>query len=317
MARTVADAAAVFSMVVGSDPADTVTAPADAKRDADYSVFLRRGTLKGARIGILRQAYERATLYGLVVYGQRRIDYGKINPVEAREIFIRSALVEGDFETRAPFFAHNQKLIREIENLEHKSRRLDVLVDEELIAAFYDKAIPADIYNAVDFEQWLRKASKDQPRLLYLSREDLMRHEAAGITTELFPKLMRQAGIEMALTYHFEPGAARDGVDVRLLVPSRNDHPWVHRATRRYYRRLLANGVRIWEWRGEMMHAKTSVVDGTWTRVGSTDFNPLGVAINYELDAYINDLSVAQEAEELFLLDLEQSREIKAPPRGA
>jgi cardiolipin synthase len=112
-------------------------------------------------------------------------------------------------------------------------------------------------------------------------------------------------------------GAARDGVDVRLLVPSRNDHPWVHRATRRYYRRLLANGVRIWEWRGEMMHAKTSVVDGTWTRVGSTDFNPLGVAINYELDAYINDLTVAQEAEELFLLDLEQSREIKAPPRGA
>ena len=112
-------------------------------------------------------------------------------------------------------------------------------------------------------------------------------------------------------------GAARDGVDVRLLVPSRNDHPWVHRATRRYYRRLLANGVRIWEWRGEMMHAKTSVVDGTWTRVGSTDFNPLGVAINYELDAYINDLAVAQEAEELFLLDLEQSREVKAPPRGA
>ena len=80
---------------------------------------------------------------------------------------------------------------------------------------------------------------------------------------------------------------------------------------------LQENGVRIWEWRGEMMHAKTSVVDGTWTRVGSTDFNPLGVAINYELDAYINDLAVAQEAEELFLLDLEQSREVKAPPRGA
>ncbi|MEK0429650.1 MAG: ATP-dependent helicase HrpA, partial [Pseudomonadota bacterium] len=162
-------------------------------------------------------AYERATLYGLVVYSQRRIDYGKINPDEAREIFIRSALVEGDFETRAPFFAHNQKLIREIENLEHKSRRLDVLVDEELIAAFYDKEVPEGICNAVDFEIWYRQASKQSSRLLYLSRDDLMRHEAAGITTELFPKQMRQAGVEMLLSYHFEPGAVRDGVT--LTVP--------------------------------------------------------------------------------------------------
>ncbi len=162
-------------------------------------------------------AYERATLYGLVVYSQRRIDYGKINPAEAREIFIRSALVEGDFDTRAPFFAHNQKLIREIENLEHKSRRQDVLVDDELIAAFYDQHIPQDVCNAVGFEQWLKQASRDHPKVLYLSRDDLMRHEAAGITTELFPKVMRHAGIEMALTYHFEPGAVRDGVT--LAVP--------------------------------------------------------------------------------------------------
>ncbi len=162
-------------------------------------------------------AYERATLYGLVVYSQRRIDYGKINPAEAREIFIRSALVEGDFDTRAPFFAHNQKLIREIENLEHKSRRQDVLVDDELIAAFYDQHIPQDVCNAVGFEQWLKQASRDHPKVLYLSRDDLMRHQAAGITTELFPKVMRHAGIEMALTYHFEPGAVRDGVT--LAVP--------------------------------------------------------------------------------------------------
>lgn len=162
-------------------------------------------------------AYERATLYGLVVYSQRRIDYGKIHPDEARTIFIRSALVEGDFETRAAFFAHNQKLIREIENLEHKSRRLDVLVDEELIAAFYDKQVPEGISNAVDFETWHRQASQSSPKLLYLSRDDLMRHEAAGITTELFPKQMRQAGVEMSLSYHFEPGAVRDGVT--LTVP--------------------------------------------------------------------------------------------------
>ncbi len=105
-------------------------------------------------------------------------------------------------------------------------------------------------------------------------------------------------------------GAARDGVDVRLLVPARNDHRWVSFITRRYYRRLLTNGVRIWEWKGSMMHAKTSVVDGRWVRVGSTDFNPLGVAINYELDAVIEDSVLGAAAEEMFLADLELSEEI-------
>ena len=105
-------------------------------------------------------------------------------------------------------------------------------------------------------------------------------------------------------------GAARDGVDVRILVPSRNDHPWVTLLTRRYYRRLLTNGVRIWEWKGTMMHAKTSVVDGRWVRVGSTDFNPLGVAINFELDAVIEDPTIGAKAEAMFLDDLEHSSEI-------
>ena len=105
-------------------------------------------------------------------------------------------------------------------------------------------------------------------------------------------------------------GAARDGVDVRILVPSRNDHPWVTLLTRRYYRRLLMNGVRVWEWKGEMMHAKTSVVDGRWVRVGSTDFNMLGVAINYELDALVEDPEVGREAEERFLADLDDSHEV-------
>ena len=105
-------------------------------------------------------------------------------------------------------------------------------------------------------------------------------------------------------------GAARDGVDVRILVPSRNDHPWVTMLTRRYYRRLLTNGVRVWEWKGEMMHAKTSVVDGRWVRVGSTDFNMLGVTINYELDALVEDPEIGREAEERFLTDLGDSREV-------
>ncbi|HVZ77301.1 MAG TPA: phospholipase D-like domain-containing protein [Gemmatimonadaceae bacterium] len=105
-------------------------------------------------------------------------------------------------------------------------------------------------------------------------------------------------------------GAARDGVDVRILVPGRNDHPWVTLLTRRYYRGLLLNGVRIWEWQGEMMHAKTSVIDGSWVRVGSTDFNFLGVAINYELDAVVQDHALAYEAQQMFLDDLRNSREI-------
>jgi ATP-dependent helicase HrpA len=162
-------------------------------------------------------ASERATLYGLVVYAQRRINYGAFNPEEAREIFIRDALVGGDYDTRAPFFAHNHKLVKEIENLEHKSRRLDVLVDDELIAAFYDKLIPADVVNGAGFEKWHKDATAAEPKLLYLNRDELMRHEAAGVTTDLFPKTMMAAGLEMALTYHFEPGSVRDGVT--LAVP--------------------------------------------------------------------------------------------------
>ena len=110
-------------------------------------------------------------------------------------------------------------------------------------------------------------------------------------------------------------GAARDGVDVRILVPSRYDHFWLRGLMSRSYHLLLRNGVRIWEWRGEMMHAKTSVVDGRWVRIGSTDFNPLGVAINYELDAVIEDAALGAAAESMFIEDLQQSRELSAPER--
>jgi ATP-dependent helicase HrpA len=170
-------------------------------------------------------ASERATLYGIVVYSQRRINYANINPQEAREILIRDALVAGDYDTRAPFFAHNQKLIKEIENLEHKSRRLDVLVDDQLIAAFYDKEIPADIVNGAGFEKWYKDASRDNPKLLFLNREELMRHEAAGVTTELFPKTMNVTGIEMGLSYHFEPGSPRDGVTLTVPLFALNQIP--------------------------------------------------------------------------------------------
>ncbi|SDC15599.1 ATP-dependent helicase HrpA [Massilia sp. PDC64] len=170
-------------------------------------------------------ASERATLYGIVVYSQRRINYAQHNPAEAREIFIRDALVAGDYETRSPFFAHNHKLIKEIENLEHKSRRLDVLVDDQLIHAFYDKEIPSDVVNGAGFEKWYKDASRDNPKLLYLNREELMRHEAAGVTTELFPKTMNVTGIEMGLSYHFEPGSPRDGVTLTVPLFALNQIP--------------------------------------------------------------------------------------------
>nr|WP_230419055.1 ATP-dependent RNA helicase HrpA [Undibacterium griseum] len=167
-------------------------------------------------------AFERATLYGLVVYSQRRIQYGLYHPAEARDIFIREALVGGEFDTRAPFFAYNQKLVREIENLEHKSRRLDVLVDDELIVAFYDQHIPADVWNAVLFEQWHKEATSSNPKLLYLNKDELMRHEAAGVTTDLFPKSMQVSGVALQLSYHFEPGSARDGVTLTVPLFSLN-----------------------------------------------------------------------------------------------
>jgi ATP-dependent helicase HrpA len=170
-------------------------------------------------------AAEKATLYGLVVYSQRRINYGQFNPAEARDIFIREALVQGDYETRAPFFAHNHKLVKEIENLEHKSRRLDVLVDDELIAAFYDKLIPADICNGAGFEKWHKDVTFKEPKLLFLNREELMRHEAAGVTTDLFPKVLSVTGLEMQLTYHFEPGSVRDGVTLAVPLYALNQLP--------------------------------------------------------------------------------------------
>jgi ATP-dependent helicase HrpA len=162
-------------------------------------------------------AFERATLYGLLVYSQRRVAYAQHDPKHARELFIRAALVEGEFETTAPFFAHNRKLVREIRELEHKARRPDVLVDDELIYAFYERLIPADITSGSQFEKWRKQAEADNPRLLFLSRDELMRHEAAGVTTELFPKSLSMRGVDMPLTYHFEPGSPRDGVT--LTVP--------------------------------------------------------------------------------------------------
>jgi ATP-dependent helicase HrpA len=163
-------------------------------------------------------ALERATLYGIVIYSNRRVNYGLVDPKAAREIFIREALVNGEWESKLAFLAHNAKMIRQVEELEHKSRRQDVLVDDELIHAYYDQQLPADIVSGASFERWYRVEQKKQPTLLHLTRDELMRHEAAGITTSAFPKTIRLGGVDCAATYLHEPGDAKDGVTVTVPI---------------------------------------------------------------------------------------------------
>jgi len=179
-------------------------------------------------------ALERATLYGIVIYSGRRVNYGRVDLPGAREIFIREALVNGQWDTKWPFLEANQKLIKQVEDLEHKARRQDVLVDDELIYAFYDQQLPADVCSGYSFDNWYRDASKKpdylmpmpvrgatpvgNSKLLLLTREELMRHEAAGITTQSFPKTIRLGGVDCAATYLHEPGDAKDGLTVTVPI---------------------------------------------------------------------------------------------------
>ena len=170
-------------------------------------------------------ALERGTLYGLPLYANRRVHFGPLDPELARGIFLRTALVEGEYETRAPFFAHNRRLATDIERLEHKSRRPDILVDDDLIFAYYASRVPQGIHNGADFEKWRKEAERANPRLLFLEREDLMRHEAAGITTENFPHETPAGANRFALEYHFEPRSPKDGVTMAVPVALLNQVP--------------------------------------------------------------------------------------------
>lgn len=171
-------------------------------------------------------AWERVSLYGLTIVPKRRVHYGPINPTEAREIFIREALANMEFDTRAPFFEANRRLIAEVEALEHKARRQDVLVDEYQLFAFYDKVVPPiagpgqqeqyRIYNGAAFEKWRQDAEKSNPKVLYLTRESLMRHGASAITEVQFPERMVIDGETVPLKYRFEPGHVLDGVTATI-----------------------------------------------------------------------------------------------------
>ncbi|MBK1701381.1 ATP-dependent RNA helicase HrpA [Thiococcus pfennigii] len=164
-------------------------------------------------------AFEKVTLYGITLVPRRRVNYGPINPGEAREIFLRAALVEGDFQTRAPFWRHNQDLIAYVQHLEAKSRRRDILVDEEAIYAFYAERLPSGIYSTPQFERWLREASRREPKLLHMRMADLMRHAAAEVTAEAFPDALPVGASRLPLEYHFDPGEAADGVTLVVPLP--------------------------------------------------------------------------------------------------
>lgn len=167
-------------------------------------------------------ASERGTLYGLTLYKDHPVLYSRYDAVAAREVFIREGLVPGEIETRGSFLSHNLRLVREIRELEHKTRRPDVLVDDEQIFAFYDEKLPADVCGTISFEAWRKEAEKKDPRLLYLSKEELMRHDATNATQQYYPKTLEMAGVTMALTYHFEPGSPRDGITLTVPVYALN-----------------------------------------------------------------------------------------------
>ena len=161
-------------------------------------------------------AYENVSLFGLVLAARRNVSFAKIDPVKAREIFIEGALVAGEFESRHPFWIHNMKLIAEIEDLEHRARRPDVLVDDRALAAFYDARLPKDLSDTRSFDTWYRAASAHDPKVLFLARADLMRHGAESITEELFPKQMKIGDAVFPLAYRFEPGHPMDGVTINV-----------------------------------------------------------------------------------------------------
>ena len=167
-------------------------------------------------------ANERTTLYGLVLTPSRKVDYGRINTVEAREIFIRQALVPGELNSKAAFLDHNRRLIETVLELEAKSRRRDVLVDEELLFRFFDARLPKHVCSAPQFERWYKKASDAERTALELTRGTLMQHEATGITAEDFPQQLEVNGLRLALDYHFEPGHPDDGVTLKVPVAALN-----------------------------------------------------------------------------------------------
>lgn len=161
-------------------------------------------------------ADEQVTLFGLIIVPRRKVQFGPINPVQARELFIREGLVAGQLQRQLPFVQHNLELIGAIQELEEKSRRRDILVDDEALFAAYDRDLPENIYNEQLLAGWWHKASKQQPELLKFSREDLMQQSADHVTERDYPEFWRQGNLKLPLSYKFEPSAIDDGVTLEI-----------------------------------------------------------------------------------------------------
>jgi len=161
-------------------------------------------------------AKEKLTLYGLTIIANRKVNYGRIDPVVSREIFIRNALVQGDFKTKAAFFDRNMALMKQVETLENKARRRDIQADEEILFDFYNQKIPEHIYSQAAFEKWWRQQEKQQKDLLDISLEQLIRRDAVLSQEQAYPDYLNCKGIPVALSYHFSPGEEDDGVTAHI-----------------------------------------------------------------------------------------------------
>jgi ATP-dependent helicase HrpA len=170
-------------------------------------------------------ADEKVSLYGLPIVPRRVVNYGPIDPKTSRTIFIHHALVEGELRTQAPFFAHNQRLTEEVRALEHKSRNRDYLVEAEARFEFYDKRLGHDVFNGATFDRWRKIAERHNPKLLFMTRRDLMKRPADEVTPDAFPDFMMVQGSRLPLQYHLDPGEAMDGVTVTIPLAALNQMP--------------------------------------------------------------------------------------------
>ena len=167
-------------------------------------------------------ADEKVTLYGVPIVAARPVNYGSIDPTVSREIFIQSALVEGDWNTKHKFFKENQRLVREVEELEHKSRRRDILVDDRTLFEFYDQRIGTEVVSQKHFDTWWKKAQQKDPELLNFERSFLINDDAEQVSKLDFPNFWHQGNLKLKLTYQFEPGTDADGVTVHIPLPLLN-----------------------------------------------------------------------------------------------
>jgi ATP-dependent helicase HrpA len=161
-------------------------------------------------------ALEKVTLYGVPLVAGRKVGYARINPEESRDLFIRNALVEGDWETHHRFFHDNRTLIKRLTELEARARRRDILVDDETLVDFYDARLPAEIVSGQHFDSWWKQARRTQPDLLTFTEDLLVSDDADAVSADDYPQTWAQNGINLPLTYQFEPGAAADGVTVHI-----------------------------------------------------------------------------------------------------